>query len=420
MLTIEERQSIVNILAGLYDFTEGPRARRVLIEQAGLRRFLDNLDLSGSPRTVAADLTGRLERYGALLERPTHHALGALLAYVLTLSDVPLADAKVLARLVVRYALVGDPRYIGELREKYQIADAPPPAAPAGVVEAPAPKSPAARIVAFEPHIEEDEEHALERVINSEDNFLDLTLLQGALYCAAAVCRIEFPPGEPLGTGVLIGPDLLLTNQHVLDSANLLEDARARFDYALDETGVAPAGRLFKFKKDFYFASPSEDLDYALVKLDAPPLAALAPAPEDAEANAATMTALIRKGRHRGYLSVAPRFIKDKDRVNVIQHPDGQPMKVVMTQNYVAGDMTDTRVHYVADTMEGSSGSPVFNRNWEIVALHHSGRPFPPDGLAGAGKRLWKGKFRVNEGVPMRAILKDFEKHGLLRHLPKQ
>ena len=51
MLTIEERRSIVDILADLYDFTEGTRARRVLIEQAGLRRFLPNLDLSGPPRT---------------------------------------------------------------------------------------------------------------------------------------------------------------------------------------------------------------------------------------------------------------------------------------------------------------------------------------------------------------------------------
>ncbi len=30
------------------------------------------------------------------------------------------------------------------------------------------------------------------------------------------------------------------------------------------------------------------------------------------------------------------------------------------------------------------------------------------------------GKFRVNEGVPMRAILADFKKQGLERHLPKQ
>jgi V8-like Glu-specific endopeptidase len=417
MLTIEERQSVVNILADLYDFTEGPRARRVLIEQAGLRRFLGGLDLAGSPRVVAANLVGNLEKYGPLPERPTHHALGALLAYVLTLSDLPPDQAKVLAGLVVRYALVGDPRYVGELRQKFQIAEEPAPAPLAGVAQAPEPKSAHTPAVAFEPHLDDAEEHALERVINSEDNFLDLQLLNGALYCAAAVCRIEHPPGEPLGTGVLVGPDLLLTNQHVLSSAEMLEDALARFDYSIDEAGVAPPGRVFRFKKDFYFASPSEEYDYALVKLQAAPLAALAPPPEAADA---TMMTLARAGKHRGYLSLAPRFIKDKDRVNVIQHPNGQPLKVVMTQNYVAGDMSDTRVHYVADTMEGSSGSPVFNRNWEIVALHHSGRPYPPDGAAAVGKRLWKGKFRVNEGVPMRAILADFKKKGLDRHLPRQ
>ena len=119
MLTIEERRSIVDILADLYDFTEGTRARRVLIEQAGLAPLPAQISISrAAPRTVAADLIGRLERFGALPERPTHHALGALLSYVLTLSDVPPDQAKVLAQLVVRYALVGDPRYIGELRRE--------------------------------------------------------------------------------------------------------------------------------------------------------------------------------------------------------------------------------------------------------------------------------------------------------------
>ena len=417
MLTIEERQSIVNILADLYDFTDGPRTRRVLIEQAGLRRFLGGLDLSGGARVVAGNLVGNVEKFGPLPERPTYHALGALLAYVLTLGELPTDQARTLARIVVRYALIGDPGYIDELRAKYQIEEQPAPAPPPGVVQTPAPKPAPASTVTFEPPIDDDEEHALEKIINSEDNFLDLQLLNGALYCAAAVCRIEFPPGDPLGTGVLIGPDLLLTNQHVLSSKEMLEDALARFDYALDETGVAPPGRVFRFKKDFYFASPDTELDYAVVKLQAAPLAALAPPPEAADA---TMMTLARAGKHRGYLALSPRFITDKERVNVIQHPNGQPLKVVMTQNYVTGDMTDTRVHYVADTMEGSSGSPVFGRNWEIVALHHSGQPHPPDGVSAVAKRLWKGKFRVNEGVPMRAILADFKQKGLDRYLPKQ
>ncbi len=37
--------------------------------------------------------------------------------------------------------------------------------------------------------------------------------------------------------------------------------------------------------------------------------------------------------------------------------------------------MLDNFVHYRTDTSPGSSGSPVFNDQWEIVALHHSGIP---------------------------------------------
>jgi V8-like Glu-specific endopeptidase len=32
-------------------------------------------------------------------------------------------------------------------------------------------------------------------------------------------------------------------------------------------------------------------------------------------------------------------------------------------------------VQYTTDTLPGSSGSPVFNDNWEVVALHHAGGP---------------------------------------------
>ena len=33
----------------------------------------------------------------------------------------------------------------------------------------------------------------------------------------------------------------------------------------------------------------------------------------------------------------------------------------------------DTYVQYMTDTNDGSSGSPVFNSDWEVVAIHHSG-----------------------------------------------
>lgn len=410
MLSLDERTGLVAAIAQLYDFTEGPRSRRVLLEQAGLRRFVTGIDLSGTPNTVAGNLVGLLEPFGPLPDRPTYDALGALLAYLLRLPDLPRDAAAQIARLIVVHGLVGDPAYIAELRTTYGIKDAVAPAAPTMAV-APAPGVTAAPAPAFVADVANPK--GLERVINSEDNFLDIVLLSGAVYSAQAVCRIERPKGNALGTGFLVGPDLLLTNQHVLSSAAMLEDACARFGYQVDATTVAAAGREYGFAADFYYSSPPDDLDFALVRLASAPLADITVVPAETD----TMLDLVRKGKHRGYLPLTPRLLQEHDRVNVIQHPDGKPLKVVMTQNYVVKTMTDTRVQYVADTMEGSSGSPVFNQTWEVVALHHSGEPYPPE--APDPVKPWRGQFRANEGIPARALLRFFKDKGLERFLPR-
>lgn len=412
MLTVDERQQLVATLAQLYDFTEGSRSRRVLIEQAGLRRFVPTIDLSGTPSTVAAHLVGQLEPFGALPERPTHHALGALLTYLLTLGDLPRDQAAAIARLLVVHQLVGDPVYLDKLRSDYGIADAADPGPAAQIQRGSVPSIGATAEPAFAPAIRDDS--VLEQVINSEDNFLDIHVLVGAIYSASAVCRIENPEGAVKGTGFLVGPDLLLTNQHVLKSQDYLEEAVARFDHRLDGGAVASPGRLFRFQRDFFHSSPAGAFDYCLARLESAPLAAVAAVPE----GDVSMMDLLRAGKHRGYLVPAPRFVKANDRVNIIQHPDVHPMKVVMTQNYVVGDMTDMRVQYVADTMGGSSGSPVFNQNWEVVAIHHSGAPYPADSAAVTLKKLWKGRYRVNEGIPMRGLLRDLQEKGLERYLP--
>src|SRR6266496_2622317 len=115
MLSLEESQELVRIIAGTYDFADGdPRSRRVLIEQAGLRRFLSGINLAGAPRVVAADVISRVENFGYLPDRPTYHALGALLCYVLALGELPQDQASFLATLIVRYLLVLDPTYVDE------------------------------------------------------------------------------------------------------------------------------------------------------------------------------------------------------------------------------------------------------------------------------------------------------------------
>ena len=417
-LELEERVKLSQIVAELYDFTDGGvRGRRTLMESAGLRRFVSGIDLSDAPRTVAIDLISRLEVFGILPERENYHALGALLSYLLTLGDqdLPPDKASFAAELIIKHALVADPHYLHELRTQYDIRESGErePSPEKSFVPLQIPPQPDFKVA-----IKDKEFEGLERVIDDESNFLDIYSLLGAIHNAQAVCRIEVPMGAVKGTGFLVGPDVLLTNQHVLRDKNEVKDAVARFDYMLDASGVSSAGRVFKFQTDFYFSSPSEELDYALARLEDQPLKDKVAA--DAELQQLSMWEMIRRGKHRGYLILAPRFLEARNRVNIIQHPDGNPLKVVMTHNYVVENMNDLRVQYVADTMPGSSGSPVFNKSWEVVALHHSGKPYPPESVSTTFKKISKGKFRVNEGIPARAILKDFEKRGLDRYLPRK
>ena len=411
----QERVDLTRVLANLYEFSGGsPRDRRVLIEQAGLHKFLPGIDLSGIPRTVAGNLVGKLEGHGYLVEQPSYHALGKLLSYLLSLGDLAGDDARLAAELIVRYELVLDSTYVGELRTQYAITAAAQPATPP-IFTPPQPAMPATvEAIPFTPTFADEE--GLERVINSADNFLDVGLLAGAIYCAQAVGRIELPEGQAQGTGFLIGPNLVLTNQHVLKRQDDLGDAVMRFGYMADLLGINPSpGRIVRFKTDFYHHSPAEKLDYALVRLAEEPLAELM----DDQIEEVSPMELLRRGKHRGFLVVAPRLIRNQERVNVIGHPKGHPLKIVLTQNYIAADMSDTRVHYVADTDEGSSGSPVLNRNWEVVALHHAGKPYPDQVLPGIEKDV-KGAYRVNEGIPMKAILKDLRDRGLEKHLPRR
>jgi Trypsin-like peptidase domain len=60
----------------------------------------------------------------------------------------------------------------------------------------------------------------------------------------------------------------------------------------------------------------------------------------------------------------------------IVQHPKGAPLKLALDTNAVIGlNGNGTRVRYRTNTDKGSSGSPVFDQNWNLVALHHSGDP---------------------------------------------
>jgi endonuclease G len=82
-----------------------------------------------------------------------------------------------------------------------------------------------------------------------------------------------------------------------------------------------------------------------------------------------------------GYLPLIPKRgkIRIGDSVNIIQYPQGQEKSVVVHNSNLLHmeDGTDLEPYlwYSSDTEHGSSGSPVFNNRWEIIALHHRAVP---------------------------------------------
>jgi V8-like Glu-specific endopeptidase len=86
------------------------------------------------------------------------------------------------------------------------------------------------------------------------------------------------------------------------------------------------------------------------------------------------------------------------DHVTIIQHPEGGPKQIAITANWVV-NVFGSRLQYTTDTLPGSSGSPVFNDRWRVIALHHAGGNLV---FNERGDRMF-----ANEGILISDILRD-------------
>ena len=99
----------------------------------------------------------------------------------------------------------------------------------------------------------------------------------------------------------------------------------------------------------------------------------------------------------RGWVEMpkAPHEFAPGSALFIVQHPKGNPLQLALdTEAVIGANANGTRVTYRTNTEPGSSGSPCFNRDWELVALHHLGDPDYSVGHAAA----------YNQGVPITAI----------------
>lgn len=189
----------------------------------------------------------------------------------------------------------------------------------------------------------------LERTIEAQSTLLDISFLERGLELSPSVAKLLVTLNDGkryYGTAFRIGPDLLLTNHHVL----------------FDEVGRATAVEAWFGFEVAFGGAPRE---YTVVACMPESIVGRADHDWAVVRTATTMPESARILPLTG--AVAP---KPHDRVYIIQHPQGREKKIGMIHNVVVG-VTDDVIQYRTDTDAGSSGSPVFNEQWEVVGLHH-------------------------------------------------
>jgi hypothetical protein len=213
----------------------------------------------------------------------------------------------------------------------------------------------------------------LERTINAMAGFVrPADFRKGIAAAEVRTARVEIG-GKPRGTGFLVGDDLLMTNWHVVEGG--VDGALARFDHSGSDDG-----RPVKFAGDWLLAhSPHDSLgnelgpdgpadgmwDYAIVRL-AEPVGAQPFGSDLADAGAERRGCFL--------LDWGPYEFDGTEPLLILGHPEGGPAQLSYASPARARfTSARNRIRYDTNTAAGSSGSPVFNRNFRLVALHNSG-----------------------------------------------
>lgn len=188
----------------------------------------------------------------------------------------------------------------------------------------------------------------------------------------------------PIGTGFLVGGTHLLTNYHVIPDQKIAEQCVAQFNYVDDVIGSQPIN--YEFAPQILFVSNPE-LDYTLIQLKSEMFTMPAgykfgwiQLVEDDE-NIACSLDRVQTQKLIDNTGFTDKQLKSQgltqertlvgDTVIIVQHPKGKGKQITLTNNTVKG-LYKNFLRYSADSDYGSSGSPVFNTKWELVALHHA------------------------------------------------
>ncbi len=226
----------------------------------------------------------------------------------------------------------------------------------------------------------QESQSGFERVIGRA-NFLPAVFLEIGAKLSRATCLIRTSGtdfrgnlGSWSGTGFLVSPNVLLTNNHVINTFTVAEAAECVFDFQIDQRGKPSTTKTFALRPDRLFLTSKAvgGLDFTFVWVDGEP------------------------GNEFGFtwLDRSSHDVTLNEFANVVGHPDGRMKEVSLQENNILW-FDDTVVHYTSDTEGGSSGAAVSNNSWNLVALHHASKRTSTE---------VEGHDHLNEGIRIKAI----------------
>jgi endonuclease G len=216
-------------------------------------------------------------------------------------------------------------------------------------------------------------------IVDPQQRLKQIWYLEKALESAQSVARVVLPQTNQFATCFLVGPNLILTNHHVFGTKEDAQPAVIEFNYRfLFNGGLAPV-ESYTCDTSIFVTDPV--LDFTLVGLKELP--------------------------KRPYLRLrhGQPAVEDSH-IAIIQHPNGEKQQVSLRDHSLV-HQDQSGIEYLTNTDYGSSGSPVFDDFWKVIALH-SQRTQDPKSLGAAP--IW---YR-NRGTKIEAILNNNEVNDLI------
>lgn len=183
-------------------------------------------------------------------------------------------------------------------------------------------------------------------------------------------------------TGFLISPSLFITNHHVVKTKEQLENAKVTFNYQLEDGKLSKTDTYYVNESFFITNDDKDGYDYTIVKLIGLPGA----------------------DNKWGYItlqSISDSQLLPNGPVNIIQHPGGGYKQYAIQDNMLIEITPNKLIRYKTDTVKGSSGSPLFDNEWNLIGIHHAYTK-PPIKINGI-------PIESNEGILISKIKNDLE-----------